>query len=379
MKKKLLTIGGVILISLLIVGVVYAAAFTMGNIDGVWGRIDEEGEAVCDRWAGGPISGSTDYDNPTHTRNDWWDQTYRELYFSADYDNNTDWNQVRYGASSNYGGCLSFANQSGFAFDGANGPTSANMDEAFVLGKFCHINNEVYSAGNGMDQVPLTVTVSGLTCDNGTTPSPAVMNFDYVFGLHETSNTAGTCEYSGNSICPDAVYISQLPDGQKFTCTYTGGVTQAFTISIKGFMMQEEDGSCPEWDADEALATYITEENTDNCSCLYAVVTDEVITAVDLISFSAEGTEAGITLAWQTANEVDNLGFNIYRAESADGTRVKLNETLIPTMLMPGSLEGSAYTFEDLTVEEGIFYQYWLEDVDANGVTTLHGPVVGKK
>lgn len=374
MKKKLWTIGGVILISLVFAGVVYAAAFTMGNIDGVWGQIDTDG-ASCDRWAGGPVSGSTDYDNPTYTWFSWWDQTYRDLW-PTDYNNNTDWNQVRYGLD-NEDDCLSFSAQSGFGFDGSDGPTSAEVGQAFVLGKFCHFNHPVYS-DNSMEEVPLEVTVASLTCDNGTAPSPAVMNFDYVIGLDETDNST-PCAYPGTSICPDAVYISQSPGDQMFTCNYDGEVTREFTISIKGWMMQNVDGSCPTWNAGSALTTYYTEERVNNCACLYAVVTDEIITAVDLISFSAEGTEAGITLAWQTANEIDNLGFNIYRAESADAARVKLNETLIPTNLMPGSLEGASYTFEDLTVEEGLFYHYWLEDVDAEGVTTLHGPVVGKK
>lgn len=369
MKKKLWTIGGVILISLVFAGVVYAAAFTMGNIDGVWGIIDTNG-ADGQAWAGGPVSGSTDYDNPTYFRTDYWNQTYHTSP-SPDYNNNTDWNQVRYGNT------YSFGSKSGFGFDGNNGPISAAKDQAFVLGKFCHFNNPI-SATNLMTSVPLEVTVSNLKCDNDTTPTPAVMNFDYIFGLDETANST-PCKYTGTTICPDAVYISQIPEDQKFTCTYEGDVTDEFTISIKGWMMQNTDGSCPDWNANLALTTYITEERVDNCACLYAVVTGEVITAVDLISFSAEGTEAGITLAWQTANEVDNLGFNIYRAESADGTRVKLNEALIPTNLMPGSLEGASYTFEDLTVEEGLFYHYWLEDVDAEGVTTLHGPVVGKK
>ncbi len=41
----------------------------------------------------------------------------------------------------------------------------------------------------------------------------------------------------------------------------------------------------------------------------------------------------------------------------------------------PGSTLSAAYSYEDLAVEAGQTYWYWLEDVDLAGETTLHGPV----
>jgi hypothetical protein len=96
-------------------------------------------------------------------------------------------------------------------------------------------------------------------------------------------------------------------------------------------------------------------------------------TAVDLASFSATTQGRTIELTWQTVDEVDNLGFNVYRARSPDGPRTRLNEGLIPSLLPPGSSEGAVYTFVDEAVIPGITY-YWLEDVDVYGAGTLHGP-----
>jgi hypothetical protein len=97
-------------------------------------------------------------------------------------------------------------------------------------------------------------------------------------------------------------------------------------------------------------------------------------TAVEIGSFSAAPAGDRIVLRWQTASEIDRLGFNVYRATSVDGPRILLNEDLIASPLPPGSSAGADYSFEDLPVKSGARYFYWLEDVDMYGVTSLHGP-----
>ncbi len=110
--------------------------------------------------------------------------------------------------------------------------------------------------------------------------------------------------------------------------------------------------------------------------------------AVDLASFTAEAAADGVTLAWETVSEIDNAGFNIYRADSSlvvgdDGSSgvdplrmtdwVRLNETLIPAAT-PGSAQGNAYTWIDAAPAAGTTW-YMLEDVSLDGVATQHEPV----
>jgi len=97
-------------------------------------------------------------------------------------------------------------------------------------------------------------------------------------------------------------------------------------------------------------------------------------TAVDLISFTATVQNKDILLQWETATELDNLGFNLYRAESEDGEKTQLNSNLIPSQ-NPGSPVGANYEFLDNNVLTNKTYFYWLEDVDIYGLKTLHGPV----
>jgi len=114
-------------------------------------------------------------------------------------------------------------------------------------------------------------------------------------------------------------------------------------------------------------------------------------TAVTISDFSAawtagEGTKEGVaaegsnavTVHWETASEIDNLGFNVYRSESEKGPWDKLNADLIPSQVPPGSPVGASYDFVDSKVEAGMTYFYMLEDIDLNGTATQHGPVQPK-
>lgn len=99
-------------------------------------------------------------------------------------------------------------------------------------------------------------------------------------------------------------------------------------------------------------------------------------TSVLLLSFEAAPQGAAILVTWETAHEVDNLGFNLYRAESPVGPMAQLNETLIPPQVPPGSPVGSTYEWlDDWALVPGQVYYYWLEDVSIYGQTRLHGPV----
>ncbi len=97
--------------------------------------------------------------------------------------------------------------------------------------------------------------------------------------------------------------------------------------------------------------------------------------AVGLTSFEATAGNQAITLHWETASELDNLGFNLYRAESADGPWTRLNADLIPSQVPPGSPVGAAYSFEDGDVWGGTVYYYRLETIDVQGYSGFYGPV----
>lgn len=101
-------------------------------------------------------------------------------------------------------------------------------------------------------------------------------------------------------------------------------------------------------------------------------------TAVDLAWFTVTRVgKNGITLGWETFSEVNNLGFNLYRSTSPDGTKKKLNTEIIQGV-NPGSTEGAVYSYKDKGLKQKKTYYYWLEAVDLDGTTSLDGPVSAK-
>lgn len=96
-------------------------------------------------------------------------------------------------------------------------------------------------------------------------------------------------------------------------------------------------------------------------------------TIVSLVSFTVETSPAGVTLAWETATEIDNAGFNIWRSESETGKFVRINEFMIPAE--GGETWGAKYSFMDTNVPPGTNYYYKLEDVEFDGDSNFHGPI----
>jgi hypothetical protein len=108
-------------------------------------------------------------------------------------------------------------------------------------------------------------------------------------------------------------------------------------------------------------------------------------TAVILNSFSAMVEKKSVLsdgksviVSWETTSEVFNLGFNLYRATSIVGERIKVNSELIPTLVYPGSPSGATYIYTDTSLNINTTYYYWLENVDISGKTGLTGPELVK-
>jgi len=96
-------------------------------------------------------------------------------------------------------------------------------------------------------------------------------------------------------------------------------------------------------------------------------------TAVELRTFAAQAGSDQVTLTWETASELDNEGFNLWRSQAADGGYARINIALIPA---EGSADtGASYSYTDADVVRGALYYYRLEDIDIHGVSAFHGPI----
>ncbi len=97
-------------------------------------------------------------------------------------------------------------------------------------------------------------------------------------------------------------------------------------------------------------------------------------TEVELSSFEAVALDGAVELLWETATELDNLGFQLYRSESELGDYERITATAIPGL--GSSPIGARYLYRDDDVQNGITYYYKLEDIETTGATELHGPVL---
>ena len=95
-------------------------------------------------------------------------------------------------------------------------------------------------------------------------------------------------------------------------------------------------------------------------------------TLVELASFAAEGLRDRVVLTWQTASEINNAGFYVWRRTCSQGEYIPITDVMIPAE--GGSTQGASYAFEDRNVSPGRTYFYKLEDMNTSGLSTFHGP-----
>lgn len=98
---------------------------------------------------------------------------------------------------------------------------------------------------------------------------------------------------------------------------------------------------------------------------------------VELSDFSVELEEDHLLILWETASELDNLGFHLWRGQTnALVSATRLTSSLIPSAV-GGQPVGASYEYPDETVQSGVIYFYWLEAIDVNGNSDFYGPENG--
>ena len=115
------------------------------------------------------------------------------------------------------------------------------------------------------------------------------------------------------------------------------------------------------------------------------VVPTSTPTDVAMMNFKATRYDKQVLLEWQTGYEVSNIGFNIYREKNGGLERITPEPVAGSALIAGPRVElkaGLAYSWID---EEEIAdcgsgktdcenRRYWIEDIDLNGRTTIHGP-----
>lgn len=107
----------------------------------------------------------------------------------------------------------------------------------------------------------------------------------------------------------------------------------------------------------------------DKSSANYPIGGADHTLPVELSAFTALPDYGKIVLKWRTESEVNNLGFDIYRALSLDGIFKKITESLIKGAGSSTSVLN--YKYVDDNVAAGVMYFYKLESIDYDGTKHL--------
>lgn len=101
----------------------------------------------------------------------------------------------------------------------------------------------------------------------------------------------------------------------------------------------------------------------------YRFRTTDTPAAVELAGFTARGDVGAIILSWVARQEIDHLGYHVWRAEEEGEYR-----RLTGPELLTGE---SPYSFTDRTAVAGRTYRYRLEAVSRSGESEFFGPITG--
>jgi streptogramin lyase len=254
-------------------------------------------------------------------------------------------------------------------------------DKTFTIA----ITDDSLSEGNETFTISLTDPISGESLDNATVSitdndnaQPGTPQF--TSSTVEVTETASTVTLTvrrvggtnGELTVNYATTDGTATDGSDYvgatgTLTWADGDSsdKTLTVTIIDDSLSEGNETFT-----VTLSDPVSGESLDNAT---VSITDNDATLVTLVDFSATALETEILLEWQSAFELDNAGFHIWRA-TGEGWKYGDYSTVtrITDRLIPAQGNSIPYSYIDSNVESGLTYYYGLEDIDLSGHSTFH-------
>ena len=251
-------------------------------------------------------------------------------------------------------------------------------------------NNIVYSTGTGLKTIALTTgtmrifnntfynnTNDGILA-SGSNPSITLINNISHSNGGTDFNVSGRNASSRHNLASDTSGTTHSPAGGGQNSVALGAVN--FVDSAGGDLHIQsasaaEDCGGPVFQPCELSSIFNIDIDGGARQTPWDIGADDiaVTTEVELVSFTATGVDGAVELTWETATELDNVGFHLYRATSPGGPLQRVTAQVIPGL--GSSPAGASYRFVDDGLTNGVTYYYELEDIETTGRTERHGPV----
>ena len=280
---------------------------------------------------------------------------------------------------------------------GNGGPTAATavkitdpLPSGFVYGSYSDPSG-TFSGG-----CTYTSGTATLECTGGNLPPSVVVNLSGGGGTGATA--IATLNGSGgvtainvinggtNYTSAPTVTISGAGTGATATATVASGAVTGFVVNTAGsgyvaaptIVISGTVTAVQTQITNVATPTFNETDSLPSNNVGRDTVSVLAPTFVEMFSMEAFQTKNAVTITWETSMESNNLGFHVYR-ETLGGEKEKLNNSIITgSAFFDGAVEEEtqrSYRFVDRKAKDVAYPTYWIEDVDLDGTTTMHGPV----
>jgi cysteine-rich repeat protein len=220
--------------------------------------------------------------------------------------------------------------------------------------------------------------VNGGAINNGAWHFVTLTRSSSTITLYLDGVSKGTSADAGGSITTDTRNMGRegywTVDAPGYTTAGNEFLAATFDEARASNAARSIDWITTDYNAQSSPSTFITYTTGPAGEVATTTMSQPTITTTDveITRFDAADLCVGASLSWQTAYEIDTLGFNVYRQVGA--TRASINPTLIPAVGLSGG-GGHAYLAFD-PGDHDSRRSYLLERIGLDLRSTWYGPAI---
>lgn len=218
-------------------------------------------------------------------------------------------------------------------------------------------------------------------------------NWDFNSSTNDLNATTGTLS-AGNYVVDYSASINSpsATSAENVTITvFVGGVLDSALVNLRQLADNADVGSMGGTgvitinSATTKVDLRVKSDKTNNIAFNKATLilrqisegTHDGSLPVELIAFSGKSINTSVVLNWETASEIENLGFIIERRQPAEEWIEIASYKTDEGLRGQGSVtHNTSYSFSDQAVIPGQTYQYRLGDVDYSGKLKYHQEIL---